>query len=134
MVCIYCNSKTAVINSRSSSKTNTTWRRRSCKQCRAIFTTRESPDLESSLRVSTASGHLKPFLRDKLFLSVFLSLSHRKTALTDATSLTDTILNTMLTRNGSGMVQSTELIEITSIIIKHFDQAAYTYYATHHKI
>lgn len=133
MVCIYCHSKTRISNSRPSRKTMTVWRRHQCTQCRAIFTTRETPDLINSLRVKTASGNLTPFLRDKLFVSVFLSVSHRKTALSDATGLTDTILANILTLKHSGVITIAEIIELSSKTLKRFDLAAYVHYTAHHK-
>lgn len=135
MVCIYCHSKTRVTNSRSSKKHVSTWRRRQCAQCRAIFSTRERPDYEGSIRVaSTSSEALEPFLRDKLFVSVFLSVSHRKTALEDASALTDTIITLLLAHYHAGIVKTSEIIETTAKILGNFDQAAATYYTAHHGV
>ena len=134
MVCVYCKQKTKVVNSRHFKKTNTTWRRRTCKNCQAIFSTKEWVDLASSLRVSSSSGELTEFLRDKLFVSVYLSLLHRKTALTDAMGLTDTIISKVLGQTNKGLVTTTELKQITSEVLGRFDKVAATYYSAHHGI
>lgn len=125
MVCIYCdsNAKTAVVNSRSSSKTHTTWRRRQCKHCDSIVTTREYIDLETALRINTSNG-LKPFLRDRLFVDIYNVVSHRKTALSDATELTDTIISTILTLHDQGILESSTLVKTAYDIVRRFDPAA----------
>lgn len=132
MVCIYCGHKTSVANSRSSVKSKSTWRRRSCKSCNAVFTTREFVDLESSLRVVTPLNTLEPFLRDKLFVSLFLSLSHRKTALTDATGLTDTLLTQIIAHNNKGIVSSKEIASTAYSTLERFDKISAVYYQAHH--
>lgn len=133
MVCAYCNAKTTVTNSRSSKKTKTTWRRRQCTVCSGLFTTRESSDLESSLRVKTSSSGLQPFLRDKLLISIYGSLLHRKSALNDATSLTDTIVSTILGQCRSGLIHRDEIIETAAATLSKFDNLAATHYLAHHR-
>ncbi len=132
MVCIYCGHKTSVTNSRSSAKSTSTWRRRACKSCRAIFTTHELIDLESSLRVSTSSGALEPFLRDKLLISVFSSLSHRKTALMDSKHLTDTLLTMVVDHSNRGVITSKEIHNIIYKTLNHFDSVSAIHYKAHH--
>lgn len=129
MVCIYCdsNAKTAVVNSRSSPTSRSTWRRRQCKQCGSILTTRENIDLENSLRVTSSNG-LQPFLRDRLFLDVYQSVSHRKSALTDARELTDTIIRALIPLNSKGILETSTIIKTTSETLARFDPAAKVYY------
>ncbi len=134
MVCIYCDSKTktAVVNSRSSIKTRTTWRRRQCKHCHTIITTREYIDLENALRVTSPSG-LRPFLRDQLFIDVYKAISHKKSALTDATELTDTIVAALLPLQTNGILTTTVIATTAHNIIARFDTAAGVSYAAHHQ-
>lgn len=134
MVCVYCKQKTYVVNSRHFKKINITWRRRTCKNCQAIFSTKEWVDLGSSLRVSSSSGELTEFLRDKLFISVYLSLLHRKTALTDAMGLADTIIGKILTNTNKGLVNTTEIRQITSEVLGRFDKVSSTYYLAHNQV
>lgn len=131
MVCIYCGGKTAVSNSRSSEKSLSTWRRRQCKSCKAVFTTRETPDLHESLRVNTSQNTLRPFFRDKLMLSVYLSILHRKTALDDSTALIGTILPKVVAHSNRGVIDSKEIFEITLSVLRNFDKAGATYYQAH---
>lgn len=132
MVCIYCSGKTGVNNSRSSTKTLSTWRRRECRSCHAIFTTREEPELESVIRVKNTSGALAPFMRDKLFISLLSSVSHRKTALADAQSLTSTVINQLIDVAKHGVIEVHAITETSLLVIKRFDPAAATYYRAHH--
>ena len=132
MVCIYCGGKTKVANSRSSIKTGSTWRRRRCLGCSAVMTTRERVDLEDALRIKTTSGRLQPFLRDKLLVSVHLSLSHRKTALSDSTELTDTIIGTLAGLHTDGVIDITALTDEAASTLARFDNAAGVYYKAHY--
>lgn len=133
MVCIYCDSKakTAVVNSRVSARTGTTWRRRQCASCGSIITTREYVDYENALRVRKGNV-LEPFLRDRLLVSVYNSLSHRKTALNDATELTDTVINSLLKLQTNGVLEKTAVIDAVQQVLGRFDQAAATHYKAHH--
>lgn len=130
MTCIYCGASTKTTNSRARLKGLSTWRRRQCSVCGAIFTTGETADIALSVRVRKDSS-LEPFLYEKLFLDVYEALSHRKTAHTDAKGLTDTILLKLLPCK-TGVVQDSEVKEAALEALKHFDIAAATYYKAHH--
>ncbi len=131
MKCVYCGEKTKTVNSRANAKGLRTWRRRQCTGCKAVFTTNEAPDMEISIRVKKDSV-LEPFLYEKLFLDVHDSLTHRKTAYTDAGTLTSTIILNLLPVK-SGVVSVKEIQEAVSKVLKRFDKAAATYYAAHNK-
>lgn len=75
---------------------------------------------------------LEPFLRDKLFLSIHKSLSHRKTALGDASALTDTILARVLTASDRGIINLNDLRRASWQILAGFDKAAGVHYAAFH--
>lgn len=135
MVCIFCNQKTAVINSRPQKRSNQTWRRRQCLACRTIFTTEESVDLSGSIRVQSGpSEPLEAFCRDRLFLSVYRSVSHRKTALEDARGLTDTIIRQVLVHISTAIVPKKLISTTTAQCLKRFDRAAATHYTAHHPV
>ena len=131
MVCIYCGKATRVSNSRKSSSALQVWRRRSCTNCGAVFTTRESVESENTL-VLQSGNNLEPFRRDTLLISVYDSLKHRKTALTDATALTDTIISACLPKFDKGCLQKTQLVEIAHLILDRFDKAAAVHYRAFH--
>src|SRR5664279_3068123 len=92
MVCVYCGNDTQVTNSRLQKRNNAVWRRRTCKECSATITTLERIDLETAVMVVDESVHT-PFSRDKLFISIYNSCKHRKSAQADASGLTDTIIS-----------------------------------------
>lgn len=133
MVCIFCNSDTDVTNSRLVTQQNHIWRRRRCQNCKKVFTTSESIDLERCLKVSHQT-RLEPFSRDKLFLSLNHSLMHRKTATSDATAITSTVIGRLYPLITAGKLNSTDIIKTTLPILKRFDKPAYTLYAAYHPL
>lgn len=132
MVCIYCSNETRVTNSRSQKRTNGVWRRRTCTACGTTFTSVEEPDLAGSIVVKSQE-QLQAFQRDKLFLSIYDSLKHRKTALADATALTDTVLSKLHPNMKNAVVTKTIIFEAVLITLKHFDNAAVTHYRAFHE-
>lgn len=131
MLCIYCGHDTQVVNSRSQKKLNHIWRRRKCAHCKAVFTTTETPDLLKSLVVSNSSG-LSPFSRDILFLSIYDSLKHRKTALQDAVGLTDTVIAKLYPDIDNGCITGDKVTSVTLQTLGRFDKPATTHYAAYH--
>jgi transcriptional repressor NrdR len=135
MVCIYCGNKTDVINSRPQKRHNKVWRRRRCIVCEAIFTTTEAASLSESLVIAqnNANTGYKPFLRDKLFLSVYSSCQHRKDAIADATALTDTILGYLPSITENSLVDRHALRDTTLQVLTRFDNVAAVHYAAFHR-
>lgn len=131
MVCIYCGSETSVINSRPQKRVNRIWRRRQCIACTAVMTTSESIDLLKSLVVHN-NKHLKPFSRDKLFLSVYNSLMHRKTALNDASWLTDTIISKCYPLITNSQLSTDDIGTSALSVLKSFDKVASVHYMAFH--
>lgn len=132
MVCIYCSNKTEVINSRSQKRANSVWRRRHCLECDGIFTTVEAPDLTRSLLVRIDTKHVEAFSRDKLLLSVYDSLRHRKTAVADAESLTATIIGRIYALVEAATIDNTDITATVTQILKRFDKVAATHYTAFH--
>jgi transcriptional regulator NrdR family protein len=133
MVCIYCGSETNVTNSRHQKRLNHVWRRRKCQVCNAIFSTTEAADAVSALRVRSSRA-LEPFLRDNLLMSVYDSLRHRKSAITDATSLTATIVSNMYDLADNGVIEREAIITVTSAVLERFDKVAATHYKAFYPI
>ena len=131
MVCIYCKSPTRVSNSRLQRRANYIWRCRICLKCGNIFTTEERPELSGILMVKR-SGKLKSFNRDKLFLAVYESCRHRPGALSEASALTQTILNDLATKHQDGVVEAKTIIASASQTLGRFDKTAATFYAAYH--
>lgn len=134
MVCVYCGSATKVTNSRRQRQGHAIWRRRQCLSCNAIFTSREQADLAESLRVQSSHDQKKlaPFRRDLLFVHLYESCKHRPTALGDAASLTQTVIDKLLSDSSSGVISTQQITAITLQTLKHFDAAAATFYAAYH--
>lgn len=131
MVCLYCGAKTGVSNSRHQKKQNHIWRRRVCMDCGAIFTTSESPDLLKSLIVQSGK-RVQPFSRDKLFLTIHDSIKHRKTAQSDATALTDTVISRLYPLIVVGSLKKEAIVQTTTEILRRFDKTAASHYKAFH--
>lgn len=132
MLCPFCQSSTSVQISRPSKKTLSVWRRRQCGKCRKVFSTREKPDLLAALTVKRQNKPDEPFSEGKLLLCIHGCLSHRKDALEASRALSDTVIRLLLPCS-TGDVESKDIREIVSSVLKRFDKAAATYYKAHHK-
>lgn len=132
MVCMYCSSKTEVTNSRLQKRTNTVWRRRQCLSCKSIVSTIEQVDYEKSWVVQYSDTSLQPFLRDKLFVSIYKSCQHRPTALPDALGLTTTVIAACRPLAKSGSLPVRVIASQTLRTLQRFDQAAAIHYQAFH--
>jgi transcriptional repressor NrdR len=132
MVCIHCGGKTKVVNSRRQSRSNQVWRRRQCLDCGAVFSTREGAQHELAWMVRT-SGQLEPFSRDKLFMSLYKSCEHRKTALNDAKGLADTVISKLPNYAVNGTISDSDIVRAAQVALNRFDKAASTHYQAFHK-
>lgn len=127
MVCIYCGNKTAVANSRAQSRQHAVWRRRSCKACKAVFTTIEQPDFTTSLMIEQIDGTLQPFERDVLFYQIAVSCGHRNNPVADAHQITATVLKNIISLK-SAVVPEKTITELCAQTLQRFDTTAATYY------
>ena len=134
MVCIHCGGKTQVINSRHQKRSNQVWRRRHCLICKSTFTTQESTEYTLAWQVKNRSSRLEPFSRDKLFLSIWNSLQHRKTALTDASGLTDTVIKKLLQEVEAATLGSPSIARAVFVALNRFDKVAATHYQAFHPL
>lgn len=78
-----------------------------------------------------SGGSELQFERDKLFLSIYRSLKHRQSAVTDATAICETVMSKMGVSD-QGKVSRTQLRSETHGALKRFDSAAATYYKSFH--
>ena len=131
MVCVYCQSKTRVVNSRLQKKSNKVWRRRFCPICKDTFTSIETLQ-DLSFMITDANTSPKPFSRDNLFVSVYLSCGHRTTPISDATALTDTIVSKLLSSIHNGCIAKSTLTATAESVLKHFDRVAATSYKAYY--
>ncbi|HTE22725.1 MAG TPA: hypothetical protein VK674_06860 [Candidatus Limnocylindria bacterium] len=109
------------------------WRRRQCSSCKAVFTTIEGVDATQALRVSSNKRY-EPFSRDKLLLSIYDSLRHRKTATEDATAITATILSHLYPFITDTVLVRDDIAKTTALVLGRFDKAAATSYRAFHPL
>lgn len=86
-----------------------------------------------SITVRDPSG-LAPFVRDKLLLSIYESLKHRKAALADATGLTDTIISTLQPLMKEAVVFKSDIATASLKALHNFDKVAATHYKAFHSL
>ncbi|MBC7707841.1 hypothetical protein H7Y63_01315 [Polaromonas sp.] len=115
-------------------RSNSVWRRRRCTTCAAVFTTHETADYSALWRVSGPKASLMPFSHDKLFLSLYNSLQHRPTALTDASGITDTVISKLMSQAKDGLLQPSQIIQTATVALHRFDTAASVHYQAFHKL
>ena len=133
MVCFICGGNTQVINSRHQKRPNHVWRRRNCVLCDAVFTTTETIDYTKSLRVrATNERRLEPLERDVLLLSLYKSLGHRPTALTDAAGLCSTIIAKIAPQAVDGVITTTIITQTALVALNRFDTLAAQHYQAFH--
>lgn len=128
MVCIQCEQKTQVINSRLQKRSNQVWRRRRCLECGATFSTLEVPDYAAGWLVQGSLG-FTPFDRDRLFLSLYETCKHRSEAISDASALTDTVIKKLRPAVKNGALRTTTIIHTTQVALNRFDKAASLLYS-----
>lgn len=133
MVCIHCGHETKVTNSRPQKRTNQIWRRRECLACGSVFTTEEAINYAGAWRIRDTNGHLQPFLPLKLTFSLYRSLEHRKTALTDATGLTQTIISKLRLQATNGQIDTATISQTVQVALNRFDRAASVHYEANHR-
>jgi transcriptional regulator NrdR family protein len=79
------------------------------------------------------NGVLTSFDRDTLFISIYDTLRHRTSALSDAQGLTRTVIANALKAAVDGAVQRNLLVQETIQTLQRFDTAAATMYQAFHK-
>lgn len=133
MHCPYCDYKTDVVNSRHKSSTNQIWRRRSCANCKAIFTTHESADTSTLFIVQ--SGRINsPFEPDMLYVSIYESMRHRKRSHQDARGIYETVIKSIINNLDNASIDRDQIVQIATTALRRFDQAASVQYAAFHPI
>jgi transcriptional regulator NrdR family protein len=75
----------------------------------------------------------QPFSALKLFLSLYKSCEHRKTALSDAQALTDTIIRKLPVLMKDGAVSSQDIAQVAQVALNRFDKVASIHYQAFHK-
>jgi len=134
MLCIFCSSDTKVINSRHQKLKNCVWRRRQCIKCGKTVTSIEKYDWSRSVLVFDEADSAEfEFERDKLFLSIYKTLKHRQSALSDAKAICETVMS-KLDVSDNGKISRAKLRSETYTVLKRFDSPAAIYYKSFHKM
>ena len=84
--------------------------------------------------VRRSPKELDPFSRDLLFVSIFESCKHRKTALADASALTLTIIGELVKIVEDGILERDTIVAVGTAVLERFDAAAATMYAAYHPL
>lgn len=134
MVCIYCDSKTQVVNSRSQQRLKQVWRRRKCVKCHNIFTTIEHINFSGSILIENKSGKTENFIKEKLLLSIYSSLGHRIDPLGDSIAITDTIVSNLLKTLKSPLISRDTLINTSVSVLNKFDKPAAVHYKAYYPL
>ena len=93
----------------------------------------ELPLLELALSVRRSTGTLVPFFRDQLFLSIYDSCKHRKTAVYDAGAITDTVISKAIKKvNEHGVMQLNDVKKIAYATLMQFDRDAAVQYRAYY--
>ena len=87
--------------------------------------------MSTTHRVISSQNVLQPFQRDLLFESIKESLRHRKTAVEDASALTDTVLAKVLLEK-SPTLTTARIRAITHDIVRRYDATAGAVYLALH--
>ncbi len=132
MVCIYCSATTRVTNSRHRKQSAQVWRRRICTSCNAVFTSTESVDFPKSLALEMPDKTLRPFTKEKLFLSIHKSCEHRSTAINDATALTDTVIAKIVHAGTQSVIPAQQLAKLVHETLSNFDTASAVQFSAYH--
>ena len=76
---------------------------------------------------------LKPFIKERLFLSILKCCEHRKSALEDAIALTDTSLAKVMRFDSQSVIASHQLAYVVHETLHNFDNVSAMQYAALHK-
>ena len=101
--------------------------------CDALITTIEEIDYSKQWVVEDKNNRYKQFYRDKLYISVYNSLGHRKSPVSDANGITATILSRLAKTSTDGRVSREEIIKVATSCLSRFDRAGSVQYKAYHK-
>ena len=132
MRCPFCNFQdTQVKDSRPSEDSSSIRRRRYCPACDSRFTTFERIQLRE-LTVVKRNGDKKPFDRDKITRSIFLSLRKRPITENQIEAVVDKIVN-KFEKCGEGEIKASEIGEEVMSSLSKLDKIAYIRFASVYK-
>lgn len=101
-------------------------------KCRAVFSTQETVQYRLAWQVRHGK-RLEPFSRLRLLISLQTSCGHRKTALSDAEALTETVIRKLTAYVSDGSIDKNDITQVAQVALNRFDKAASVHYAAHHR-
>lgn len=124
---------TSVYNSRQTARLNNVWRRRRCETCKKTFTTNESVDPGSVIKV-TGKRTVKGFSQTTLLLSIFKVCDHLESPEKDAQYVTQTVLQKLYKKAAKNyqLVDKADIAAIVLETLKPYNLAAYVKYLSYH--
>lgn len=131
MLCPYCASESKVVNSRHQKRLNSVWRRRRCLNCHAIWTTDEQ--IRGSSAFMVQDDELVDFAPEKLLISLYEALKHRKTAEIDAQYIKNTVIKN-IQLNGEPVITVEQIVAECVAVLRNFDKLASDLYKTTHNM
>jgi transcriptional regulator NrdR family protein len=96
-----------------------------------VWSTIEAVDYPQALTVQK-KGSLEPFVRERLFISLYDSCKHRPQALEDARALTQTVISKLLPQVQNATLPREIIITTVGAVLKNFDHAAHVHYTAYH--
>lgn len=135
MFCINCFHKnTRVGNSRPHKKQPSIWRRRTCPQCGATFTTYERPSLADNTPIQLADGQTDTFNLGRLIISIAACFTHNPSAGTyQALWLAQTVEATLSTEHTTSLTPE-DIEATTHQVLRRYDEMAAIQYAAKHNL
>jgi transcriptional regulator NrdR family protein len=134
MFCINCFHKsTSVSNSRPNKKQPQVWRRRSCSNCQATFTSYERPSLADNKPITQSDGSTDTFNLGRLILSISKAFTHSPNdAKYQTLWLAQTVEDTLSTERQT--ITPEDIAATTHQVLKKFDELAAVQYAAQHQL
>jgi len=88
----------------------------------------------NSLLVKNEAGAIDHFVREKLLLSIYDSLKHRKNSISDSIAITDTIVAKLISKPSTPLIERNVLINISHEVLANFDKPAAVHYLAYNPI
>jgi len=134
MVCPFCGNKdTSVYNSRQTIRLNNVWRRRRCELCGKTFTTTETIDPATVLRVK-GNKSTEPFRTTIILVSILHVCDHLPKPEEAADYIYQTVLQKLYRQaaNGTQIINKADIVLVVLATLKPYNLAAYVKYLSYH--
>jgi transcriptional repressor NrdR len=123
MLCLYCNNKTKIYNSRPTHQNTQTWRRHKCMYCQNTFTTKEKVDLSGILQVKDGLT-LSSYSHDRLLVSIAVSSNQIALPAPMVSELTDSVEAKLcqIIANNINTIEKNIIAEITIEVLTAYNK------------